>query len=115
MSMYVEGSLASAYNSYDAAADRLSGSLSKDYSDATDDELLSACKEFENYFIEQVFKGMEKMIPKSDDDESSYTSTMRDYFKDELISEYAALASEQGEGLGIAQMLYEQMKRNIAE
>lgn len=116
MSMYVDGSLAAAYNSYDAAADKLSGSLSKDYSNATDDELLSACKEFEGYFIEQVFKGMEKMIPKSDDEEeSSYTSSMRDYFKDELISEYASLASEQGEGLGIAQMLYEQMKRNVAE
>lgn len=115
MDITINNSLLSAYDNYDATADKLSDSLSKDYTNSEDDELLSACKEFESYFLEQVFKGMQKMVPKSDDDESSYTSTLKDYYQDELISEYASMATEQGEGLGIAQMLYEQMKRNIGE
>ena len=35
-----------------------------------------------------------------------------DYYKDNLVKEYAAEATEK-ESLGLAQMLYEQMKRNI--
>lgn len=35
---------------------------STDYSQATDDELLDACKQFEAYFLEQVFKEMEKTV-----------------------------------------------------
>lgn len=104
-----------ALNSYDAvsrASEQLSGTLERDYKNATDEELMSACKEFESYFLEQVFKGMQKMVPKSET-ESSYTSTIKEYYQDELIKNYAADAANQGEGLGIAQMLYEQMKRNI--
>lgn len=82
---------------------------SKDYSKATDEELMDVCKEFEAYFVEQTFKAMEKMIPDNDDSESS-ASTLN-MFKDNLIQEYASSATE-GEGLGLAQMLYEQMKRN---
>ena len=82
--------------------------------EATDEEMLSACKEFEAYFTEQVFKAMEKMVPESD--ESSSSTSYVNMFKDTLIQEYASLSSESngGEGLGIAQMLYEQMKRNYS-
>lgn len=108
---------ASSMNPYDAidkTGEQLSKTLSKDYEKATDDELMSACKEFESYFLEQVFKGMEKMVPKSDS-ESSYASTIKEYYQDELIKNYASEAANQGEGLGIAQMLYEQMKRNVEQ
>ena len=33
-------------------------------------------------------------------------------FGDTLTQEYEKSATEQGDGLGLAQMLYEQMKRN---
>ena len=56
----------------------------------------------------------EKMVPKDEDeDESSSMSSMTDYYKEEMMSKYAEYASESngGKGLGIAQTLYEQMKR----
>lgn len=87
---------------------------SGDLSNASNDELMQVCKDFESYFIEQMFKSMEKMIPKDEDeDESSSMSSMTDYYKEEMMSKYAEYASESdgGKGLGIAQTLYEQMKR----
>lgn len=81
-----------------------------DYSRATDDELLDACKQFEAYFIEQMYKGMLKTIPESEET-SNYTSTIMDYYKDQMIQGMAEETSKQS-GLGLAQMLYEQMKRN---
>lgn len=87
---------------------------SGDLSNASDDELMQVCKDFESYFIEQMFKSMEKMIPKDEDeDESASMSSMTDYYKEEMMSKYAEYASESdgGKGLGIAQTLYEQMKR----
>lgn len=82
----------------------------KDYSKASDDELMSACKQFEAYFLEQCFKEMLKTV-KTDDYSSSATSTMVDYYKDEMVKKISEDSTEK-ESLGLAQMLYEQMKRN---
>lgn len=71
-----------------------------------DDELKEVCKSFETYFAEQMFKEMRKTVPSSDDN-NEYIS----YFGDMLYTEYANKISE-GNGLGIAKMLYESMKRN---
>lgn len=100
------------YTKNNVSADNMKDKLSTDYSTATDDEMMEVCKEFEAYFTEQVFKAMQKMVPESDD--SSSSTSYVSMFKDTLIQEYADLSSESngGEGLGIAQMLYEQMKRN---
>jgi flagellar protein FlgJ len=73
---------------------------------ATDEELMEVCKSFESYFLEQVMKGMEKTIP-YDDKKNPYV----DYFGDVLWQEYAKSATE-NQGLGLAQMLYESLKRN---
>lgn len=83
---------------------------STDYSQATDDELLSACKQFEAYFLEQVFKEMQKTVDCINTDDSS-SNSMVDYFKDNAIAELASTSTEL-QGLGLAQTLYEQMKRN---
>ena len=105
----------STYNT-SASTKSLENSLSSsDLSTASDEKLLSVCKDFESYFVEQVFKGMEKMVPKNEDNStSSSTSSLTDYYKDELTSKYASSASESngGQGFGIAKILYEQMKRN---
>ena len=93
------------------ATEDMSRKLKSDMSGATDDELMDACKEFESYFIEQVFKNMKKsMIPKDDSIDGS-TSMLKDYYEDELWSKYASEAANQSTN-GLAQMLYEQMKRN---
>ena len=89
---------------------KMQDTVSKDYSQASDEELLDVCKQFEAYFMEQVFKQMEKTIIK-DESSSGTTSTLVDYFKDSALQELTKTSTET-QGLGIAQMLYEQMKRN---
>ncbi|MGN0436855.1 MAG: rod-binding protein [Wujia sp.] len=75
-------------------------------STATDDEMMEACKEFETYMVEQVYKSMEKTIIKADEEENDYEK----YFGDYRIQEYAKMVTEQGK-LGLAQQLYEAMIR----
>ncbi len=73
---------------------------------ATDEELMEACKSFESYMLEQVFKAMEKTVPETED-KGPYV----EQFGDRLYEEYSKQAT-QGSGFGIAQMLYDSMKRN---
>ena len=75
--------------------------------EATDDELMEACKSFEAYMLEQVFKGMQKTVIKDEEEENDYLTQ----FGDMLYQEYAKDATK-GQGIGLAQMLYEAMKRN---
>lgn len=104
------------YNNYqtDTATDsasKLEETLNSDLSKATEEELMDVCKDFEAYFIEQMFKAMQKMVPESEENVSSSTKQLKDYYKEQMTQSYAEQASESG-GLGIAQILYEQMKRN---
>lgn len=102
------------YDKYNQSTSEIKNSLTNtDFSKATDEEMMKACKSFESYFLEQAFKGMEKMIPK--DEDSSSTNSYVEMFKDNLYQEYAESATERGDGIGIAKMLYEQMKRNYSE
>ena len=98
-------------NAANQSASKLKNQMSgTDYSKATDDELMDACKQFEAYFIEQMYKGMMKIIPENENMSNS-TQTMLDYYKDQMLQSVAKETTEQS-GLGLAQMLYEQMKRN---
>lgn len=97
-------------NTQNSQTEALKSKLNRDYSSATDDELMEACKQFEAYFVEQVFKGMEKTIPESEYSSSS-TSSLVDYFKGNMIQELAAQSTETN-SIGLAQTMYEQMKRN---
>ncbi len=98
-------------NAASQSADKLKDQLqNKDYAQASDEELMNACKQFEAYFVEQLYKGMLKTIPQSEET-SNYTSSMMDFYKDQMIQGVAEMTTEQS-SLGLAQMLYEQMKRN---
>ena len=111
-SIYASSALDStAYtNAANQTASKLQNQLNgSDYTKATDDELMDACKQFEAYFLEQMFKEMMKTIPESD--ETSSNSQLMDYYKDEMVQQIASDSTEQN-SLGLAQMLYEQMKRN---
>lgn len=91
-------------------ASSLTDKAKTDYSNASDEELMDVCKEFESYFLEKIFDTMidsTKLF--SDEEDSSYASKMVDYFKDTAVQTIASQATEQGT-LGIAQTLYEQMK-----
>jgi len=95
-----------------ASSKALEGTLGNISDQVTNEELMDACKEFEAYFLEQVYKGMEKTIMKAEDDNSSTSSQYMDYFGDMQTQEYAKSAANQGDGIGLATQLYEQMKRN---
>lgn len=98
-------------NAANQTASKLQNKInSADYTKATDDELMDACKQFEAYFLEQMFKEMMKTIPESEGTSSS-NSQLMDYYKDEMVQQIASESTEQN-SLGLAQMLYEQMRRN---
>jgi flagellar protein FlgJ len=73
----------------------------------TDEEMMEVCKEFEAYLVEKVFDRMKDALTDSEEEESDYLS----YFGDMMYQEYAKAITENGE-LGLAQQLYESMKRN---
>lgn len=108
-------SLSTYYNSMisqsSASANSISQLSDADMKDKSDDELMEVCKEFESYLLEQVFKEMDKTSSILGEDEDETSSQMVDYFKDMTIAELASQSTEQN-SLGLAQMLYEQMKRN---
>lgn len=87
-------------------ADKLKEALNN--SSASDKDLMDACKSFESYMLEQVFKSMESTVQKSEDEENN------DYlnqFGDMQYEQYAKDATE-NQSIGLAQMLYESMKNN---
>ena len=101
-------------NAANQTASKLQDKLnSSDYSKATDDELMDACKQFESYFLEQVFKEMEKSVDALKDKDSTDvpTNNLVSYYKDQTIAGIASESTEK-QGTGLAQMLYENMKRN---
>ena len=103
----------SAYTSQiaNSAVNKTGDNWSKnDYTKATDEELMEACKDFESYLWEQVLSEMTKSVNFGIDAESS-SSTMVDYFKDEAMKEVASQITESTTS-SLAQSLYEQMKRN---
>jgi flagellar protein FlgJ len=85
---------------------KLEAKLDSDLGNSTNEELMDVCKSFESYFVEQMFKEMKKTVP-NNEKENEYMN----YFGDMLDQEYAEGVTDNG-NIGIAQMLYESMKRN---
>ncbi len=71
------------------------------------EKLKEACQEFETYFIKQLFKSMKSTINK--ENLIGY-SKAEETFTDMLDDEYSKKITEAG-GIGLANMLYKQMKR----
>lgn len=112
--MEIGSGVSSAYTSYlsSQASSKLDSHIkTKDYSQSSEDELLSACKEFESYFVEQIYKEMQKTVDVFKEEGTNPNDSLVDYFKDNTIQELASTSTKK-EGLGLAEMLYEQMKRN---
>ena len=100
--------LQSMQNASAAKADKLSSSLGNiEKGTATDEELMEACKEFETYLVEQVIKNTKSAMLDDEDSQGEYMKM----FGDTLNQSYAEMITESAD-LGIAQMLYESMKRN---
>ena len=114
----VSGINASAISEYamqeskNASAAALQKKLESTSTKSTDDELWQACKGFEAYFMEQIFKEMQKSVDAlKPEEQDKSTSTLVDYFKSQTLQEVCA-DSVDTQSNGFAQMLYENMKRN---
>jgi flagellar protein FlgJ len=70
-------------------------------------KLLTACQEFEQYFIDTMFKEMRKTVSRSENSLIP-TSPAEDYFQQMLDEEYSKQATNAG-GIGLAKFLYAQL------
>lgn len=89
-----------------AAADKISSKLNN-LDGASDEEKLSACKEFEAYFVEKIIKMMHDSVKSEEEEDDPYIQQ----FGDMRYEAYAKEITESGQ-LGLAQQLFEAMKRN---
>lgn len=101
--------LSQSQNTVNSKANSLESTLGN-LENADDEELMDACKSFESYMLEQCFKALESTVQKDDEEDGSITNYM-EYFGDTLFKSIAETSTEK-DSLGIAQMLYESMKRN---
>lgn len=87
-----------------------------DYANATDDELMGACKQFEQYFVEMTLKEVFKTVDLFGMNESTSNAmaTSKDLMKDNMIQTFAEKITDNA-NLGLAQQLYESMKRNTID
>ena len=91
------------------AANKVKSQLNNISSQSSDEELMEACKSFESYMIEHAFKTMRETVTsinKDDEDDNEYMQL----FGENLYEEYANKAV-QNSSLGIAQMLFDSIKR----
>ncbi len=78
----------------------------------TDEEMLAACEEFEVYLLQKMFQSMEESAKVFSDEEEG--NEYVDMFSDNMYQAMAENMVSSGQGLGIAQTLYESMARNGA-
>ena len=82
------------------------------YSTEADEEMLDACKQFESYLVQQMFKSMEESAKVFSDDDEDNSNDYVNMFQDNYLSAIADQMVNSGQGLGIADKLYESMVNN---
>ncbi len=88
------------------AANRLSEQIETADSD---DDTLQACKDFEAYMLEQIFKRMNdsaKLLA-DDEEEDSTSQQYVEMFEDNYYQDIAKKMMSSGQGVGIAEQLYQ--------
>ncbi|RKM58411.1 hypothetical protein D6853_02440 [Butyrivibrio sp. X503] len=98
--------------SKNASASMLQDKISSTSKESTDEELWAACKGFEAYFLEQMYKEMQKSVDAlKPDTQDRSTNTLVNFFKDQTLQDICA-DSVDSQSNGFAKMLYENLKRN---
>ena len=114
------GGLSTEYQNYinqsSAASAKINQIQNTDYTNATDEELMDACKQFEEYFVEMTLKEVFKTVDLFGTGESTSNamSTSKDFMKDSVVQMFAEKLTEESD-LGLAQQLYDSMKRNTID
>ena len=95
------------------ANDAVSQKMTSQIQDAeTDEDMLDACKQFESYLVQQMFKSMEESAKVFSDDDEDNSNDYVNMFQDNYLSAMADQMVNSGQGLGIADKLYESMVNN---
>lgn len=79
----------------------------------TDEETLDACKQFEAYMLEQMFKNMEestKLLTEDEEEDDGGSGAYVDMFSDTYYKSIAEQMVNANQGIGIAEKLYESIK-----
>ncbi len=82
--------------------------LSEANKNLDDEELRGACEEFETYFIQTMYKEMLKTV---NDEKSFIKKNQGERIFTDMLNEERAKESVKGGGIGLADMMYAQMKR----
>jgi len=90
------------------ANDAVSQKMTSQIQDAETD----ACKQFESYLVQQMFKSMEESAKVFSDDDEDNSNDYVNMFQDNYLSAIADQMVNSGQGLGIADKLYESMVNN---
>lgn len=100
-------------DSVNSAEDKLTSTIQNA---SEDTETLEACKQFEAYMIEQMYKGMEEATKVlTEDEEDSEGSEYLDMFSDTYLQDLTSKMMSSGQGLGIAEKLYESIQKNAGQ
>jgi flagellar protein FlgJ len=83
--------------------------LQKAAEEKDEKKLREACRNLESVFLNIMFSSMRNTIQKSDLPGDSFAAGV---YEDMLYEKYAEEASK-GKGLGLGEMLYEQLSKNI--
>lgn len=93
----------------DVSADKVSSSIQNA---STDDEMMEACKEFEAYMVQQMFKNMQEAAEIFSDDEDDDSNDYVNMFSDNYLQAISESMVNSGQGIGLAEQLYNSMVRN---
>lgn len=115
MSMSIDNTYLTRYST-DAAAEAAAKMTGTIQNASTDDEMLDACKQFEAYMLQQMFKSMEEASKVlTEDEEDKEGQEYLDMFSDTYLEELSNQMVFNGQGLGVAEKLYESIKANSGE
>jgi len=87
----------------------LVGKLKSAYTEADDKQLREACEGFESIFVNMMLSEMRKTVPESD---LMGTSFANDTFT-QMLDEEIANSVSKGKGIGIADMMYNQISQKL--
>jgi flagellar protein FlgJ len=92
------------------AQESFQNALNQAMSAQDDEKLKEACQEFESYFLYKMIRQMRQAIPESDLIPKSYANKIyEDMLDDEMSKKFAGMG-----GIGLADMMYKQIKRENA-
>ncbi|MCH5251848.1 MAG: rod-binding protein [Lachnospiraceae bacterium] len=92
----------------DFSADKVSAQIQQA---ETDEETLDACRQFEAYMIQQMYKNMERTAKVFSDDDDDSSNQYIEMFSDTYLEDIANKMVYNGQGLGIAEQLYDSIKK----